>query len=103
MFWKNTNPYDSETNKNGVKAFYSVLIHFTPIRPYVYVLKNDTFISDEGGVISFTDSDRGEIEITGTCVCKNDFDSLGDVEIFIQRYKLDDPILIEVDNVSKHK
>lgn len=100
MFWKNSNPNNGETSNNGMKAFYSVLIHFTPLQPYVYLLKNDTFMSDEGGVFTFTDSDRGEVEITGTCVCKNDLNSFHDAEIFIQRFKLSHPVIIEVNNVG---
>ncbi|CAM3993450.1 hypothetical protein [Lederbergia lenta] len=98
MFWKSKSLYDNNDKNVEIGSYFSILIHFTSCRPYVYILRNGLCMSDEGGVFSMTDSDGEEIEITGNCVCRNDFETLEAAEAFIQLYQLDDPIRIEVNN-----
>lgn len=90
MFWRN--------EKDELENYYSVLIHFTPYRPVIYILHNGLIMLEENGSFALTDSAGEEIVITGSCVCKNDFEILGDVESFIQFYQLNDPIYIEMKN-----
>ncbi|MEK3886780.1 hypothetical protein [Bacillus sp. FSL K6-3431] len=96
MFWKNKNPYQQDADKEDIDAYYSILIHFTANQSYIYLLKNGMVRFSEGGVISFTDTDGIDVEITGNCIGKNDFESLRAAEAFIQRFQLDNPLLIEI-------
>ncbi|WP_454191171.1 hypothetical protein [Paenibacillus sp. Marseille-Q7038] len=71
-------------------SLYSVLIHFTPQVPFIYLIENDVFEVKEG--IAFIDSD---LHIAGTFVCQNGLKSVEEVEEFLSDYQLINPIRID--------
>lgn len=71
-------------------SLYSVLIHFTPQAPFIYVVENDVFEVDAG--VAFIDSD---LQIAGTFVCQNGLKTIEEVEDFLRDYQLINPIRID--------
>lgn len=73
---------------------YSVLIHFTPRKEYVYLLEDDEFTSDTAAY--YTDKEDNPIEIHGDFVFINDLNSKREAEIFVEKYSLENPIWFSI-------
>lgn len=73
---------------------YSVIIHFTRNRDYVYFIKDNTVFSNGDGSIFFEDEDEMNVEINGDYVYRNDFETKGKAEDFVHNYRLENPIYI---------
>ncbi|MEF3353261.1 hypothetical protein PV403_08740 [Paenibacillus sp. GYB006] len=71
-------------------SLYSVLIHFTPQAPFIYLIENDVFEVNAG--VAFIDSD---LQIAGAFVCQNGLKTIEEVEDFIKDYQLINPIRID--------
>ncbi|MBD7969440.1 hypothetical protein [Paenibacillus gallinarum] len=78
------------TEQSTDPSLYSVLIHFTPQAPFIYLIENDVFEVNEG--VAFIDSD---LHIAGTFVCQNGLKSMEEVEDFLSDYQLINPIRID--------
>ncbi|ADO59416.1 hypothetical protein [Paenibacillus polymyxa] len=85
---------NEKKEEEQIRPLYSVMIHFTPQAPYVYILENDTFVIYDGVAI-VGDFLEPEMRVGGSFVYQNELGDLQEVELFLKDYQLQNPIRIE--------
>ncbi|MBP1309294.1 hypothetical protein JOD82_002314 [Paenibacillus sp. 1182] len=84
-----------ERKDKQAQPLYSVMIHFTPMAPFVYILKNDTFMTDDGVVI-VANSLHSEMRVGGSFIYQNELGGLQEVEMFLKEYHIQNPIRMNI-------
>lgn len=76
------------------EPMYSVLIHFTKRKDYVYFIKENSIFSNDDGSVYFEDEEGMNVEVRGDYVYRNEFETKDQAENFVYDFKLDNPIVL---------